>query len=236
MIDIKRVFNQMSQQLNKNSNLGGGLGGGMSSRGMGGGLGGSLGSGLAGGLIASLMGRKGGRGIAGNGLAVGGIAALGGLAYKAWQNYQQGISATAASKSDMFVPPSESGFIPRPDDEAGQTALGMLLLRAMIAASKVDGQIDANENKQIFDEINRLSLDPHEKGLLLEEYARPTNLDALVAGVTSPQQATEVYAASALIIGDATPAEQRYLETLAQRLQLTPGLTQQLRTLVDQSR
>lgn len=231
MIDIKQLFNQMSQHRNKNSNLGGGLSGAL-----GGGLGGGLGSGLAGGLLASLMGRKGGRGIAGNGLAVGGIAALGGLAYKAWQNYQQGISTTAASKSEMLFPPSESGFIPRPDDEAGQTALGMLLLRAMIAASKVDGQIDTKESQLIFDEINRLSLEPHEKGLLLEEYSRPTNLDALVAGVTSPQQASEVYAASALIIGDATPAEQSYLETLAQRLQLAPGLTQQLRTVIDQSR
>lgn len=243
MIDIKQLFNQMSQQRNKNSNVGGGLVGGLLGRGMGGGLGGGgLGGGLAGGLIASLLGRKGGRGIAGNGLAMGGIAALGGLAYKAWQNYQQGISSTAASstttasRSEMQVPPSESGFIPRPDDEAGQTALGMLLLRAMIAASKVDGQIDTNESQLIFDEINRLSLDSHEKGLLLEEYSRPTNLDALVAGVTSPQQASEVYAASALIIGDATPAEQHYLETLAQRLQLAPGLTQQLRTLIDQSR
>lgn len=217
MIDLKGLLGQVSQQVKNNPNLGGGLAGG-----------------LAGGLIAGLMSSKGARNIAGNALTYGGLAALGGLAYKAWQNYQQGVSPTAGGE---IVPPApDSGFLPRADDTAAQTALGVLLLRAMIAAAKSDGQIDTAENQRIFDEINRLALAPQEKGLLLEEYARPTNLDTLVAAVVSPQQATEVYAASALIIGEATPAEQRYLDDLALRLRLDPGLTQQLQALVKQAR
>lgn len=217
MIDLKGLLGQVSQQVKNNPNLGGGLAGG-----------------LAGGLIAGLMSSKGARNIAGNALTYGGLAALGGLAYKAWQNYQQGLPATAGGE---IVPPApNSGFLPRADDTAAQTALGVLLLRAMIAAAKSDGQIDTTENQRIFDEINRLALAPQEKGLLLEEYARPTNLDALVAAVVSPQQASEVYAASALIIGEATPAEQRYLDDLALRLRLDPGLTQQLQALVKQAR
>jgi len=217
MIDLKGLLGQVSQQVKNNPNLGGGLAGG-----------------LAGGLIAGLMGSKGARNIVGNALTYGGLAALGGLAYKAWQNYQQGIPATAGGE---IVPPApDSGFLPRADDTAAQTALGVLLLRAMIAAAKSDGQIDATENQRIFDEIKRLTLAPQEKGLLLEEYARPTNLDALVAAVVSPQQASEVYAASALIIGEATLAEQRYLDDLALRLRLDPGLTQQLQALVQQAR
>lgn len=217
MIDLKGLLGQVSQQVKNNPNLGGGLAGG-----------------LAGGLIAGLMGSKGARNIAGNALTYGGLAALGGLAYKAWQNYQQGIPATVGGE---IVPPApDSGFLPRADDTAAQTALGVLLLRAMIAAAKSDGQIDATENQRIFDEIKRLTLAPQEKGLLLEEYARPTNLDALVAAVVSPQQASEVYAASALIIGEATLAEQRYLDDLALRLRLDPGLTQQLQALVQQAR
>lgn len=219
MIDIKGLFNQVGQQLNKNQNLSGGLAGG-----------------LAGGLLAGLMGSKGVRSIAGNALTYGGVAALGGLAYKAWQNYQQGNSPGAAASGEIVPPAPESGFLPRADDAAGQAALGLLLLRAMIAAAKADGQIDVTENQRIFDEINRLALAPHDKGVLLEEYARPINLDALIAAVKSPQHASEVYAASALIIGPATPAEQSYLDELAQKLQLTPGLTQHLRALVDQSR
>jgi uncharacterized membrane protein YebE (DUF533 family) len=217
MIDLKGLLNQVNQQLNNNPSLSGGLAGG-----------------LAGGLIAGLLGSKTARKMAGNALTYGGLAALGGLAYKAWQNHQQGVPANAADEIAPATP--DSGFVPHADDLAAQAALGLLLLRAMIAAAKSDGQIDAAENQRIFDEINRLALSSHDKSVLLEEYARPSNLEQLVAGVATPQQASEVYAASALIIGEATLAEQQYLDDLARRLKLEPGLTQQLRALVDQTR
>jgi len=218
MIDLKGLLNQVNQQMNKNPALGGGLAGG-----------------LAGGLLAGLLGTKGGRNMAGNALTYGGLAALGGLAYKAWQNYQQGARPSTADAT-ITPPAPETGFLPPADDAAAQSALGLLLLRAMISAAKADGQIDTAENQRIFDEINRLTLSPQAKAQLLEEYSRPSSVDAVVASVATPQQASEVYAASALIIGDATPAEQRYLDELGQRLRLDPALTQQLRALVDQAR
>jgi len=218
MIDMKGLLNQVNQQVNRNPGLSSGLAGG-----------------VAGGLIAALMGSKGARKMAGNALTYGGMAALGGLAYKAWQNYQQGNRPPAA-ETPITAPVAETGFLPAPDDAAAQNALGLLLLRAMISAAKADGQIDAAENQRIFDEINRLALSAQGKAQLLEEYSRPSNVDAVVAGVSTPQQASEVYAASALIIGEATPAEQGYLEELGQRLRLDPALTAQLRALVDQAR
>lgn len=218
MIDLKGLLNQVNEQLNKSPGLSGGLAGG-----------------LAGGLIAGLLGSKGARKMAGTALSYGGVAALGGLAYKAWQNYQQGVPANA-STGEIIPPSPESGFLPAANDTAAQAALGKLLLRAMIAAAKADGQIDAAENQRIFEEVGRLNLSPQDKGMLLEEYSRPPNLDALVASVTTPQQASEVYAASLLIIGEATPAEQQHLDQLARRLNLAPGLTQQLQSLVDQAR
>lgn len=218
MIDLKGLLSQVNRQMNKNPGLGGGLAGG-----------------LAGGLIAGLLGSKSGRKMAGSALTYGGMAALGGLAYKAWQNYQQG--ARPAASDDPIPPPTpESGFLPGANDTAAQTVLSLLLLRAMISAAKADGQIDTAENQRIFDELNRLALSPQDKALLLEEYSSPSNLEAVVAAVDTPQHASEVYAASLLIIGDATPAEQRYLDELAQRLRLDPGLTHQLRALVDQAR
>ena len=48
-----------------------------------------LAGGLAGGALANALSGKKARKIAGSALQMGGLALIGGLAYKAWQNYQQ---------------------------------------------------------------------------------------------------------------------------------------------------
>ncbi|MGO6906514.1 DUF533 domain-containing protein, partial [Rhizobium ruizarguesonis] len=53
---------------------------------------------LATGAIAAvLLGTKTGRGIAGNALAIGGLAAIAGLGYQAYKNYQAGQAPAAPS-------------------------------------------------------------------------------------------------------------------------------------------
>jgi uncharacterized membrane protein YebE (DUF533 family) len=46
----------------------------------------------------------------------------------------------------------------------------------------------------------------------------------VAAGVTSPQMAAEVYLASLLVVDETTTMERAYLDELARRLQLDPGL------------
>lgn len=56
---------------------------------VGSGAAGGFAGGLAGGALVNALSGKKARKIAGSALQLGGMALVGGLAYKAWQNYQQ---------------------------------------------------------------------------------------------------------------------------------------------------
>lgn len=195
-----------------------------------------LGSGLlTGALGGALMGRKSG----GNKLLkLGSLAAVGAVAYKAYQAYQQnqaaggGGSAGGSAASGGAPAPTPGAFgdagswtPPAATAPAGDS---LTLLRAMIAAAKADGQIDSAESQRIMEQLGRAGLSTDEKAFLLDELARPLNLDAVIAGVRTPQQAAEIYAASRLVIAEASPAEQAYLGLLAARLNLDAAATREL--------
>ena len=86
-----------------------------------------------------------------------GLALVGGLAYKAWQNYQQGNGQSAGSGS-CKPPPADGVFLPQENDAAASNAPGMMIARAMISAAKADGQIDTQERQLILNRINGLDL------------------------------------------------------------------------------
>jgi uncharacterized membrane protein YebE (DUF533 family) len=99
---------------------------------------------------------------------------------------------------------------------------GELMVRAMIEAAKADGKIDAEERRRILTCLRDADAPEADRRTLLAALDQPPDLDALVARVTNPELAVEVYAASLLAIKDDKPSEQRYLARLAQRLQLPP--------------
>ena len=149
--------------------------------------------GLAGGALANALSGKKAKKLAGSALKVGGLALVGGLAYKAWQHHQQG----KAAMSDKTVAlPNEREFIPDSNDEEGTVALSLLLARSMIAAAKADGQIDTAESQKILNQINVLDLPAEDKAFLFEEYARPLDIATLARDVDTPEHAAEVYAAN----------------------------------------
>ena len=185
---------------------------------------GLAGGAAAGGLVSILLGSKGGRKLAGNALKLGGAAVLGGLAYRAWQNYQatRGARTTVPVEPMKDITPKVEGFLPSAPKERSE--LSLVLLRAMIAAAKADGHIDAEEQKNIFAKLDELDLDTESKAFVIDELRRPLDIDAVVAGATSPERAVEIYAASVLAIDPDDPAEQAYLAMLASRLKLDPAL------------
>ena len=203
---------------------------------LGGSLGGIGGGALAGGLAALLLGSKGGRKLAGNVLTYGGMAVLGALAYRAYQNYQAGRSpaetASAASASMPALPPPQ-GTPFNPAGEAAQQSLARNLLRAMIAAAKADGHIDATEQANIFAQMDQLNLTADEKAFVIGELRRPLDIDAVAGGVKSPEEAAEVYAASLLAIDLDNAAERGYLGMLAARLNLDEKLVAHLHATVE---
>ena len=100
----------------------------------------------------------------------------------------------------------------------------MRLARAMIAAAKADGQIDAQETRTILNQINSLDISAEDKAFLFEEYGRPLDVPGLVAAVDSEEHSAEVYAASVMMVDPPSPPEQIYLDTLARELGMEAGL------------
>lgn len=201
---------------------------------VGSGVAGGFAGGLAGGALANAVSGKKARKIAGSALQLGGMALVGGLAYKAWQNYQR--SPGARQGSAVAAPPRASAFLPGANDPAGADALGLLLVRAMISAAKADGQIDTRESQEILNKINGLALPVADKAALFEEYAGPLDLQGLAAAVGCPEHAAEVYAVSLLTVTPPSPAERIYLDTLAGELGLAPGLVREIHAAVQPDR
>lgn len=181
-------------------------------------------AGLAAGML--LSGGKPGK-LLGNTVKVGALAAVGGLAYKAWQNHQQ-------NQATQRPIPAEEAFIPAPSDTHGQEELGKTLVRAMIAAAKADGRIDAEEKEAIFERLKTMPLSAEEKAWVFDELSTPLDVNAVVARADTPEHAAEIYAASLVAISADTAAEQAYLEVLAIKLKLDPALVAEIHRQADE--
>ena len=182
----------------------------------------------AAGLAAGMLLSGGGLGkLVGNVAKVGAVAAVGGLAYSAWQTYQKNQQQAGAA-SDGAPAPTQDAFVPPPQTAYQSEELGKTLVRAMIAAAKADGQIDAEEKDRIFKRLETMPLSPEEKAFVFDELASPLDIDAVVARADTPEHASEIYAASLVAMHPDTPAERTYLEALAFKLKLPTGLVAEI--------
>jgi uncharacterized membrane protein YebE (DUF533 family) len=202
--------------------------GGAPQGGMGGGLGGLLGGLLGGGAGANagLGGLLGG--LLGGGSAVGGstqrrsgggtnyaaLASLGMMAFQAYQAWQRS-QATAPQQAPRTV-----DLLSGPEVEDHSHAV----LRALIAAAKADGRIDAAEKQMISTEIGRHTDDPQLQQWLDDEVARPLDAADVAQSATDPAMAAEMYLASVMLVDDQQDAERSYLDELAAALQIDPDL------------
>lgn len=180
-------------------------------------------AGLAAGMLLSGKAGK----LLGGTAKLGAVAALGGLAYSAWQNYQRQQPSGAPSREDAFIPAQA--------DAQGHEELGKTLVRAMIAAAKADGRIDAEEKEAIFEKLKAMSLSAEEKAWVFDELSSPLDINAVVARADTPEHAAEIYAASLVAISADTAAEQAYLEVLAGKLKLAPALVSEIHKAAGES-
>jgi uncharacterized membrane protein YebE (DUF533 family) len=246
MIDAKRLLDQfLGAGAGQGSGLSGVLGGGTGRQSGGGGILDNVqrqarenplaASVIAGGLAAVLLGSKG-KGLTGSAVKLGGLGLIGGLAYRAyqdWQAKQAGQAIPQNAPKQIAPPPADTPFAPG-GNAADERA--RLLLTAMIAAAKADGHIDAAEQQRIFDKLGALELDSESKAYLMDQLRTPLDLDGIVRQAGSPEVATEVYAASLLAIDPDHPAEKAYLQMLAARLGLADELVQQIHSTADAAR
>lgn len=185
----------------------------------------------SGALAAVLLGTKTGRSLGGNALKLGGLAVIAGLGYQAYRNYKSGQPAEPTQAlPELLPPPKDSPFSTEPEAISNDFALS--LVRAMIAAAKADGHIDASERSRIMDKIHLSGLGAEAEAFIEAELAKPIDLDALVASAKTEEQRVEIYTASRLTIEPDTRTERGYLDMLAGRLGLPDALVDHIEATV----
>lgn len=209
-----------------------------------------LGSGLmggaaAGGVMALLVGSKKGRKFAGKAATVGGAALIGGIAFKAYKNWQQNNQPSSDINSGNI-----SGHIPRqseataPQSQYSNNQISapeisqefqLTLIKAMIGAAKSDGHIDEIEQKRIFDALGQMSLSNEMKGLVFDLLRQPIYVEELAHNAQNMEQKSEVYLASCLAIDLDNPCEHNYLNKLATALGLPLDLAEQIKNQAKQA-
>ncbi|NRH42890.1 MULTISPECIES: tellurite resistance TerB family protein [unclassified Pseudomonas] len=176
-------------------------------------------SGLAAGALTALLGSKRGRAMGGKAVGYGGLAALGMVAYKAYQSWQANQAQGTAA-----VEPRTVDRVPEHEAEAH----GRAVLIALIAAAKADGHVDDQERQAIEAEMAKLDNDPELRSWLQRELEQPLDPAKVAAAAETPEMGAEMYLASLMLIDDQQYMEKAYLDELARQLRLEPGLRAEL--------
>ncbi len=179
------------------------------------GLLGGVAGGVASGAVISGLSSKKGRKAASTMLKVGGVAAAGALAWKAYQHYRQ--DRPQAADIQMSSPQLAAA-------ERSSEKNGMLIMRSMIAAAMADGHLSPHEHSLIFERVAELDFDESEKSLLIDEMRLPKSPETLAESVDDLETALQVYAAARLVIDVECRAGEVHLNRLARALRLPAEL------------
>lgn len=171
------------------------------------------------GLLGLLLGTKTGRNIGGKTATAGSVALLGGLAYKAFQKWQQSQGAETQAFGEIKQTHELEPELMEKNSE--------VLLKAMIMAARADDQIDQREMAQIQQAMQQLSPEQQQSmQATLNEPVNPQSIAELVGN--NPALANEVYLASRIVIDEANFQETVYLQQLANALRLDAQLVANL--------
>jgi uncharacterized membrane protein YebE (DUF533 family) len=198
---------------------------------------------LTGGAIGLLLGNKKFRKVGGKLAAYGGVAALGAVAFRTYQEWQKqqtqqaqpmGVTATSPQPgSPRLSSPqlsSPQAYASQPSTELEQHSRA--ILAAMIGAAKADGHIGDAERQMLETELAKLSSSAQDRQWLEHELAKPTDPAQIASLAVTPEIGAEIYLASLLIIDEDSFMERAYLDELARQLKLDPALQQSLKTTV----
>jgi len=200
---------------------------------------------LAAGAVALLFGSKGTRKFAKKAVKLGGTAAIGGLAYKAfsdWQAAQQSVSASnsgaipapvtnstqAGTASSLNLDQFEVGTPIAKLSEIDAKVRSESIVQAMMSAARADGHIDSDEMALITQQIKSLGLEKDVAQFLLAELNKPVDANAIAQLADSRETAAELYLASALVVDIDAPEERKYLDALAEAMALDANMVAKL--------
>jgi len=192
---------------------------------------------LAAGAIALLFGSKGARKIVGKAAKIGGTAAIGGLAYKAystWQAQQQAntsqpqLDTSASSVGTLNLNQFDVGTPINDLADEAAAKRSEALMQAMITAARADGHVDDDEMTLITQQINNFGLEQDVTRFLLSEMSKPVDVERIAALADTPETAAELYIASAMVVDVNDTVERTYLDKLALAMKLDAQLVEQL--------
>lgn len=201
------------------------------------------------GLAGLVFGKRKKGKLTGNLVRLGGLAVIGGLAYRAYQSHQSGaknLGAQAPSPSlpgDAAKEPTEAAGAESAVAEGAlaENTLAMpeasrfhpvsqteddalLFLRTMVAAAAADGHIDETERSRITKGLSEAGIDQQATRWLDTEMASPADVEELAASVNDPDKAAQVYAAARIAIDPDTIQEREFLNQLAEALDLDAAM------------
>ena len=173
---------------------------------------------LAGGALGLLLGRnRSTRKLA----TYGGLAAIGLMAYRAYGDYQR-------QQTGQAIEPQTVDRLPPPQAELHSEAI----LRAVVAAAKADGHVDARERELIEGEFQRANADRELQQWLHAELEKPLDPAEVAGAAAGPEVAAEMYLASLLVVDEQNFMERAYLDELARRLGIDDALKARLEAQV----
>ncbi|MCK5828867.1 MAG: tellurite resistance TerB family protein [Methylococcales bacterium] len=171
---------------------------------------------LAAGALAVLLGTNAGRKVTGTTLKLGSLAAIGGVAYKAFENWQK-------KQTNQTMEHAGETADQLSDEEASEKR-SRILLKAMIASAKADGHIDEQEKNIISQYAEKLGLDISVANFINNELTTALDANDVAAEADSPEAAAELYLVSRMTLNLDNDKERKYLDQLAQALGLAPDL------------
>ena len=194
---------------------------------------GGVATGLSGAVLAGAAGSKKGPKTATTLLKTGGAAAVGALAWNAYQGYQSASTPPDEAIRCGWGSVPEASFDVTKVDSLHAGSNSLLIVRAMITAAMSDGHLDSSEQIRIFEDADKLALGRDDKAALFDELRNPQNVREIVAAVRSPAVAIEVYAVSLLAIDEMTFEGKAYLSRLASMLNMPAELVDAIHLEVD---
>jgi uncharacterized membrane protein YebE (DUF533 family) len=116
--------------------------------------------------------------------------------------------------------------VPAPPPISAEDREGLLMLRAMIAAAKADGQVDAAERARIADQLDAAGLGQAARDAVLAEFDRSATPEALAREAQDPMLAAQLYAAAVAGAASIEGAERAWLDGFAKALRLDRAATE----------
>jgi uncharacterized membrane protein YebE (DUF533 family) len=111
------------------------------------------------------------------------------------------------------------------EEPSAESAEALLMLRAMIAAAKADGAIDAEERGRIAAQLDGAGLSAKARDAVLADFDKPQSPAALAKLASDPMLAAQLYAAAVVGVGEIAAAERAWLDDFAKALKLDRAAT-----------